>query len=65
MSKKSSVEQKGKVVTQIISFKNGEKKTWEGVIAETIVQSEFTRFDLVDGRRVYISTKEVNWFEVI
>lgn len=62
---KSSVEKQGKVVTQIIGFASGHKKTYKGVIAATIEQSEFTRFTLVDGRVVYIQTKNVDWFEVI
>ena len=62
---KSSVESKGKIVTQIICFVDGSKKTFKGIITETIEQSEFTRFDLIDGRRVYINTKNVLCFEVL
>lgn len=65
MSLKSSVEAKGDTVTQIIGFTSGQKKTWHGIITNSIEQSEFTRFDLVDGRRVYINTANVNWFEVL
>lgn len=61
----SSVEEKGKTVTQIIHFVDGSKKTIRGVITETIEQSEFTRMDLKDGRRFYINDKNVNFFEVI
>lgn len=63
-SLKSSVEDKGEEVTQIIHFKDGIKKTFHGVKTSTIEQSEFTRFDLEDGRRIYINTKNVNCFEV-
>ena len=62
---KSSVIEKGKTVTQIIMFKDGSKKTFPGVITSTISQSEFTRFDLVDGRRIYVNQSNVNCFEVI
>lgn len=65
MSLRSSVEAKGDTVTQIIGFASGQKKTWHGIITDSIEQSEFTRFDLVDGRRVYINTKNVDWFEVL
>ena len=61
----SSVIEKGKIVTQIIMFKDGSKKTFSGVITNTIAQSEFTRFDLLDGRSVYVNQANVNCFEVI
>lgn len=61
----SSVEGKGPVVTQIIIFSNGNIKTFHGVITKSIVQGEFTQFGLVDGRRIYINTKNVDYFEVI
>lgn len=61
----SSVEQLGETVTQIIGFASGQKKTWHGVKTNTIEQSEFTRFDTTDGRRVYVRTANVDWFEVI
>ena len=60
----SSVEQRGEYVTEIINFKDGTKKTFKGVISKTIEQSEFTRFDLRDGRRIYINPHNVNYFEV-
>ena len=62
---KSSVSEKGKVVDEIIVFSNGNKKTFRGIKTETIQQGEFTRFDLEDGRRIYINDKNVDWFEVI
>jgi hypothetical protein len=65
MSLLSSVEDKGEVVTQVIGFSSGNKKTWSGVKTDTIQQSEFTRFDTIDGRRVYINTRNVDWFEII
>ena len=62
---KSNIEDVGEVVTQIISFKSGEKKTVKHVISKTISQSEFTRMDMTDGRRFSAHTCEVNWFESI
>ena len=64
-SLKSNIEEVGEIVDQCISFKNGEKKTFCGILSKSIRQSEFTRFDLVDGRRISIRTNEVNWFETI
>ena len=61
----SSIQKKGKTVTQIIVFSGGNTKTFKGVITDSIVQSEFTRFELIDGRRIYINTKNVDFFEVI
>lgn len=63
-SLKSSVEEKGETVTQIIHFKDGTKKTYKEIYTSSIEQSEFTRMDLKDGRRVYINTENVNCFEV-
>ena len=63
-SLQSSVEEKGKIVTQIIHYMDGTKKTFKGVITSTIEQSEFTRFDLKSGRRIYINTINVKTFEV-
>lgn len=60
----SSVEEKGEIVTEIILFSGGNKKTFEGIKTDTISQNEFTHFDLIDGRRVYINTKNVDSFEV-
>lgn len=60
----SSVEEKGRYTTQILHFAGGEKKTLKGIITSSISQSEMTKFDLKDGRRVYINTKNVNMFEV-
>ena len=64
-SHRSSVERKGKTVTQIIIFTGGNTKTFRGVITASIVQGEFTQFELTDGRRIYINTKNVDFFETI
>jgi len=61
---KSSVMEKGKIISQIIIFSNGNKKTYHGVITDSIEQGEFTHFDLRDGRRIYINTKNVDCFEI-
>lgn len=61
----SSIISKGKIVTEIIHFKGGIKKTISGIIAESISQSEFTHMELVDGRTICIYTPNVLMFEVI
>ena len=63
-SMKSSVENLGEKVNQIIHFRDGSKKTFKGVITASIEQSEFTHFDMEDGRRIYVNTENVNCFEV-
>ena len=65
LSFNSSVERKGATVTQIHTFSGGNMKTFRGVITTSIVQGEFTQFELTDGRRIYINTKNVDFFEVI
>ena len=60
----SSVEKKGKTVTQIITYIGGYKKTFRGVITSKIEQGEFTHLDLVDGRTVLVNTKNVLSVEV-
>jgi len=64
-SNKSSIEQEGEVVTEIITFSNGNKKTFEDIITSTIIQGEFTHFKLKDGRLIMINPKNVDFFEVI
>ena len=65
MNHKSSVCEIGEIITEIILFSNGNKKTFDGIKTKTISQNEFTHFDLVDGRRIYINPKNVDSFEVI
>ena len=59
-----SMVKKGKIVTQIITFSNGNKKTFRGIKVSSISQGEFTHFELLDGRMIYINTKNVDFFEV-
>jgi hypothetical protein len=60
----SSVEKKGKTVTQIITYVGGYKKTFRGVITNRIEQGEFTHLELLDGRTVLINTPNVLSVEV-
>lgn len=61
---KSSVEVKGKIVTQIITFMGGTKKTIPGVKSETIKQGQFTKFETEDGRLIMINDANVLCVEV-
>jgi hypothetical protein len=60
----SSIQNQGKVVTEIITMKGGYKKTYHGVLTETIEQGEMTHFDLVDGRTILVNTPNVLFVEV-
>lgn len=61
---KSSVEEKGKRVTEIITTISGIKKTFRGIKTETIEQGEFTHFETEDGRLVLVNTPNVLFVEV-
>ncbi len=61
---KSSISKQGKVVTKIIHFSRGRTKTFQGVKTDSVLQSEFTRFETEDGRLIYVNTKNVDFFEV-
>lgn len=63
-SLKSSVETRGKTVTQIITCVTGIKKTFRGIKTETIEQGDFTHFETEDGRMILVNTKNVMFVEV-
>lgn len=60
----STTNHMGKTVTQIIHFRNGNKRTFSGIITETIKQGEFTKMKLLDGRMLMINTQNVDCIEV-
>jgi hypothetical protein len=60
----SSIQKKGKTVTQIITGIHGYKKTFRGVISDKVEQGEFTHLELEDGRMVLVNTKNVLFVEV-
>ena len=60
----SSLKKKGKYVTQIIHFKNGVKRTFEGVSTGEIKQGQMTKLELEDGRTVLINDINVLCIEV-
>tara|TARA_R110002020_G_scaffold447739_4_gene660159 strand:- start:776 stop:1021 length:246 start_codon:yes stop_codon:yes gene_type:complete len=55
---------KNKHITQIVHFVGGEKRTFSGVISETIRQGQFTKYKLTDGSMVLINDKNVLCIEV-
>ena len=41
----STVNQQGETVSQIIHFKGGVKRTYHGILSETIKQGQFTKMN--------------------
>ena len=60
----SSLKKKGKYVTQIIHFKDGIKRTFEGVSTNSIKQGQMTKLELKDGRYVLVNDDNVLCIEV-
>ena len=61
---KSSINKKGRYVSQILHFINGEKRTFENVDAEYVKQGQFTKLVTKDGRYILINDKNVLAIEV-
>jgi hypothetical protein len=64
MNLKSSINEKGKKVTQILTFKGGYKKTIRGILSDSVMQSEFTHMETDDGRLILINTPNILMVEV-
>lgn len=64
MNLQSTTQKIGKVVTQIIHFSQGNKRTFSGILTETIKQGEFTKMITADGRMLMINTANVDCIEV-
>ncbi len=60
----SSLKKKGKYVTQIIHFKDGVKRTFEGISTTDIKQGQMTKLELKDGRYVLVNDINVLCIEV-
>ena len=61
---RSSVQCKGKYVTQIIHFKDGEKRTFNHIDSKSIKQGQFTKLKFKNGSLLMINDKNVNCIEV-
>ena len=64
MNLKSSVNNVGKYVTQIIHFIGGQKRTFSNIDSESILQGQFTKFKQKDGTIVMINDNNVLCVEV-
>jgi hypothetical protein len=60
----STTKKQGSLVTQIIHFKGGEKRTFESIKTSNIKQGQFTKLETEDGRLIMINDKNVLCIEV-
>lgn len=51
-------------VTQIIHFKDGIKRTFTGILPDTLKQGQFTKMSTIDGRMLIINDSNVLCIEV-
>ena len=61
---KSTVNIQGEIVTQIIHFVGGIKRTYHGILSSSIKQGQFTKFKCIDGSMVMINDINVLCIEV-
>ena len=61
---KSSVNGQGKTVTQIIHFKGGIKRTFHGIITESISQGQFTKYLNIEGDMIMVNDENVLCIEI-
>ena len=59
----SSVNKEGEHVTQIIHFKDGQRKTIHGIISHSIETGKFTKFNCKDGRMIMVNDENVLMIE--
>ena len=61
---KSSVNEQGDTVTQIIHFKGGVKRTYHGILSKSIKQGQFTKMKCKDGTMLMINDNNVLCIEI-
>ena len=61
---KSTVNEQGETVTQIIHFVNGVKRTYHGILSESIKQGQFTKMKCKDGTMIMIYDTNVLCIEI-
>lgn len=62
---KSSVNEiSGELVTQIIHFLGGEKRTFSNIKSKSIRQGQFTKFQQKDGTWIMVNDKNILCIEV-
>jgi hypothetical protein len=60
----STINNQGNIVTQIIHFVGGIKRTYTGVITSSIKQGQFTKFMCKDGTMIVVNDANVLCIEV-
>ena len=61
---KSTVNEQGETVTQIIHFVNGIKRTYHGILSKSIKQGQFTKMKCKDGTMLMINDSNVLCIEI-
>ena len=61
---KSTINEQGKTVTQIIHFINGVKRTYHSILSESIKQGQFTKMRCKDGTMLMINDSNVLCIEI-
>ena len=61
---KSTVNEQGDVVTQIIHFIGGIKRTYHGILPQSIKQGQFTKMKCIDGTMIMINDNNVLCIEI-
>ena len=51
-------------MTQIIHFKDGVKRTFSGILPDTLKQGQYTKMSTVDGRMLMVNDDNVLCIEV-
>ena len=60
----STAKKQGNIVTQIIHFVNGEKRTFENIKTNSIKQGQFTKLETTDGHLIMVNDKNVLCIEI-
>lgn len=60
----SSIKKQGELVTQIIHFVGGEKRTFTNIKTDSVKQGQFTKFERDNGTLLMINDKNVLLIEV-
>ena len=61
---KSTINEQGLIVTQIIHFVGGIKRTYHGILSESIKQGQFTKMKCIDGTMLLINDNNVLCVEI-
>ena len=61
---KSSTKKQGDYVTQIFHFVGGVKRTYSGILTETIKQGQFTKMKCIDGTMIVVNDANFLCIEV-